>query len=108
MILATSAKNIFDELSSPGTKLVYIFLENCPACASMSSTIAGCQITTNTLVDKSIRCDKFKAAEFCRKFDIQTVPTVVLFSDDSKEISRLSFAPNKEQYLDWLIDNLAG
>ena len=102
MQVLNSEKQIQSLIECPGKKLLYIYSPGCPACEDTADILSQCSITMELLLDKSAKIEITKCREYCEQNEIVGVPHLILYGDDSKELSRINFVPSQDDFLLWL------
>jgi thioredoxin-related protein len=102
----TTEKELFEALKQPCTKFILVFSPTCGVCDYAEKTIAQSTYTLNLMVDKAYKCESAKCPEFCEKHKVDTVPGLFLFDEHGEEVSSMLFAPDQDQFLFWLTNNM--
>jgi len=87
-------------------KMVFVSSDKCPACTRADEVIKQCNITVSLLLDGIYKQEMMNCLDFCDKYNIDGVPSLIIFDPEHNEVSRLEFAPTQEEFLIWLTNTL--
>ena len=106
MTTVTTDKELSSEIQKDCTKFVLIFSSTCGVCDYAEQVITQSAYTISVMVDISIRCESKNCPDFCEKHNVESVPGLFLFDKNGEEISSMLFAPDQDQFLFWITNNM--
>lgn len=102
MIELSNEDELYDIIHKNDIKLIFIFMESCPACLNTQDILNKSKMTLSLLVEHLCKINMKFCKDFCKINDISKYPALLLFNKNGLEIARLNFAPDHDDFLTWL------